>query len=103
MAAGGLVGGVAGGAVAGATFGTLALAFIPMLGVAILATGMAAGAVVGQTVESHARTLGYPELISIPMNCPELATPGRSPPTRGRAGAAGARACKGAGCRCRPG
>jgi hypothetical protein len=72
---GALVGGVAGGAAAGATFGAVALVFIPVLGVAILATGIAAGAAAGQSAEAHGRALGYPELISIPMSCLEAGVP----------------------------
>jgi len=67
---GGVVGGVAGGAAMGAAVGATALAFIPVLGILVLATGAAAGAVTGQTIESHARALRYPEQIDVPMSCP---------------------------------
>ena len=67
---GGVVGGVAGGAAMGAAVGATALAFIPVLGILVLATGAAAGAVTGQTIESHARALRYPERIDVPMSCP---------------------------------
>lgn len=63
-------GGIAGGATVGAVFGGTALAFIPVLGVIIVASSVAAGAAAGQAVESRGRTLDYPELISIPMTCP---------------------------------
>lgn len=65
----GVVGGVAGGAAVGAMVGATALSFIPVLGVVVLATGVAAGAVAGQTMESHARALTYPEQINVPMSC----------------------------------
>ncbi|MEO6745718.1 MAG: PDZ domain-containing protein [Caldimonas sp.] len=67
---GGVVGGVAGGAAMGAAVGATALAFIPVFGVLVLATGAVAGAVTGQTIESHARALRYPERIDVPMSCP---------------------------------
>jgi hypothetical protein len=80
-ATGGVVGGIAGGAAAGAAFGAVALTFIPVLGVIILATGVAAGAAAGQSVEAHGRALSYPDLISIPMTCPEPGAPmAASPP-----------------------
>jgi membrane-associated protease RseP (regulator of RpoE activity) len=68
---GAVIGAAAGGAAVGATFGTVALAFIPVIGFTVLATGVAAGAVAGQSFESNARDLTYPELIAVPMNCPE--------------------------------
>jgi hypothetical protein len=64
-----VVGGVAGGATAGAVFGSAALSFIPVLGVVIVATGIATGAAVGQAAERGARTLNYPDVISIPAKC----------------------------------
>ena len=69
--AGGAVGGAAGGIGAGAAFGTVALTFIPALGVVILLTGAAMGAAAGSAVESSQRALRYAEPISIPMTCPE--------------------------------
>ncbi len=78
--AGGVVGGVAGGVAVGAAFGAVALTFIPVLGVIIVATGVAAGAGAGQALESGQRAIRYPELITIPMSCPVTgaapATPG---------------------------
>lgn len=70
---GGVAGGVTGGVAVGAAFGATALAFIPVLGIVALATGVAAGAVAGRTMESHARALTYPEQINVPMNCPASA------------------------------
>jgi hypothetical protein len=67
--AGGVTGGVVGGAGVGAAFGAPALAFIPVLGVIVVLTGVAVGASTGQAVESAQRPIGYPELISIPMSC----------------------------------
>lgn len=68
---GAVSGGIAGGATAGAVFGGTALAFIPVLGVIVVVSSIAAGAAAGQAVESRGQTLNYPELISIPMSCPE--------------------------------
>ena len=64
-----MTGGVVGGAGVGAAFGAPALAFIPVLGVIVVLTGVAVGASTGQAVESAQRPIGYPELISIPMSC----------------------------------
>jgi S1-C subfamily serine protease len=82
---GAVAGGIAGGATAGAVFGATALTVIPVLGVIIVASSIAAGAAAGQAVESHRRTLTYPASISIPMMCSETGataaaqSPARSP------------------------
>jgi hypothetical protein len=62
-------GGLAGGAVAGATFGSAALAFIPVLGVIILATGVSVGALAGSVVDTQGRPLTYPEVVSVAITC----------------------------------
>ena len=74
--AGGVVGGAAGGIGVGAALGTAALTFIPALGILIVLTGLAAGAATGQALESGQRAIQYPEVITIPMSCPE---PGAAP------------------------
>jgi S1-C subfamily serine protease len=68
-ASGAVVGATAGAVTAGAAFGATALAFIPVLGVAILVTGAAVGAGAGHAITASARALSYPELISVPMSC----------------------------------
>jgi hypothetical protein len=69
-----LAGGVV-GAGAGAALAAPALAFIPPLGVVILLSGVAAGMVAGQAMESGQRGMRYPDLIRIPMHCGPAATP----------------------------
>jgi hypothetical protein len=76
--AGAVTGGLIGGAAAGAAFGTVALTFIPALGAVILLTGVAAGALAGQTAESGLRPIRYPDLISIPMYCGPAPTPAQA-------------------------
>jgi membrane-associated protease RseP (regulator of RpoE activity) len=71
--AGAVTGGVVGGAAVGAAFGATALAFIPVLGVITVLSGVAAGAATGQAVESRQQSIRYPELISVPMVCPDTA------------------------------
>jgi membrane-associated protease RseP (regulator of RpoE activity) len=74
--AGGVVGGVAGGVGVGAIFGAAALTFIPALGILVVLTGVAAGASPGQALEEGQRPIQYPELLTIPLSCPEAgATP----------------------------
>lgn len=73
--AGAVAGGVVGGAAVGAALGSVALAFIPVLGVIAVVSGVAAGAAAGQTVEAGRQSIRYPELISLPMNCAAPAAP----------------------------
>ncbi len=68
-AAGAVAGGVAGGTAVGAVFGAAALSFIPVLGVIIVASGVATGAAAGQLVEASAQAIRYPDVITLPMNC----------------------------------
>jgi len=67
--AGAVAGGVAGGAAMGAVFGAAALSFIPLLGVIVVVSGVATGAVAGSAAEASQRPLRYPDLISVPMDC----------------------------------
>jgi len=76
--AGAVTGGVVGGAAVGAAFGATALAFIPVLGVITVLSGVAVGAAAGQAAESGQRALRYPEVISVPMACTDAA--GLAPP-----------------------
>jgi len=73
--AGAVAGGLAGGAAVGAAFGTVGLAFIPALGAIAVLTGVAWGALAGQSAESGLRSIRYPDLISIPMYCGPALTP----------------------------
>ncbi len=66
---GAATGAVAGGAAVGAAFGATALTFIPVLGVATLVAGAAAGALAGDAVEAHSHPLRYPEVVSVPLSC----------------------------------
>jgi len=75
--AGAVTGGVVGGAAVGAAVGGAALAFIPPLGIIAVLTGAAAGAATGQAVESNQRSLRYPALISVPMDCAPVASAAR--------------------------
>ncbi len=70
---GALGGGLAGGAAAGAVFGS-GLMIIPPLGVMALLTGVAVGAVAGQTAEASQTALRYPDVIRVPMLCPDAST-----------------------------
>ncbi len=95
------VGGIAGGAAVAATFGTAALAFIPVLGVIIVATGAAAGALAGKAAEASTKSWGYPEHITVALSCPlptaESASWGWSPLGLGVSSLTDAPAIAGAG------
>lgn len=67
--AGAVAGGVAGGAAVGAAVGSAALSFIPVVGVIVVATGVAIGATGGSTIEHTQTAMRYPERIEVPMNC----------------------------------
>ena len=64
-----LVGGAAGGAAVGVGNGAAGLAFIPVLGVLAVMTGVGTGALAGQMAASSARQLSYPERLVLPMRC----------------------------------
>ena len=66
---GALAGGLTGGAAIGAAFGTVALTFMPVIGIAIVATGVALGAASGTAVEASQQMLSYPTVISVSMSC----------------------------------
>ena len=66
---GAVVGGALGGAAVGAGVGSVALGFIPALGVIIVAAGVTAGAVTGQAFEARAQALQYPATLTLPMSC----------------------------------
>jgi S1-C subfamily serine protease len=66
---GAVLGGVAGGAAVGVGVGSVALGFIPALGVIIVAAGVGAGAAAGQAAEAHAQALQYPPTLTLPMAC----------------------------------
>lgn len=68
---GAVLGGVAGGAAVGVGLGSVALGFIPALGVIIVAAGVAAGAAAGQAAEAQAQAqaLQYPPTLTLPMAC----------------------------------
>lgn len=85
---GAAAGGVAGGAAVGLAFGTMALAFIPVLGLAMVATGAGVGALGGQTLEASQRAIAYPALVRIPMSCMDHGTLTAAPPGSGRFGVA---------------
>jgi membrane-associated protease RseP (regulator of RpoE activity) len=70
--AGAVTGGVVGGAATGAALGATALAFIPPLGVVAVLTGASVGAVAGDAAERRSHPLRYPDVVSIPMNCPAV-------------------------------
>ncbi len=67
--AGAVAGGLTGGAAVGAAFGAVALTFIPVLGIIIVASGVALGAAGGTALEASQQTLGYPPVISVDMSC----------------------------------
>jgi len=71
--AGALGGGLAGGAAAGAVIGS-GLMIIPPLGVMALLTGVALGAVAGQTAEASQTAFRYPDVIRVPTLCPDSST-----------------------------
>jgi hypothetical protein len=76
--AGAVGGGIAGGAAAGAAFGA-ALAIIPPLGVMAVLTGVALGATAGQVAEASQTSLRYPDVIRVPMPCPDAAAVAEAP------------------------
>jgi hypothetical protein len=66
---GAVLGGVAGGAAVGVGVGSVALGFIPALGVIIVVAGVGAGAAAGQAAEAQAQALQYPPTLTLPMAC----------------------------------
>ena len=82
---GALAGGAAGGAAVGVVFGSVALAFIPVLGIALVASGVALGAAGGSALESGQQTLAYPPVISVAMSCMDR-TDAAAMPQAGRVG-----------------
>lgn len=80
--AGALGGGVAGGAAAGAVIGS-GLMIIPPLGVMALLTGVVVGAAAGQTAEASQTAFRYPDVIRVPMLCPDASTPLATEPQPG--------------------
>ena len=66
---GAVAGGLAGGAAVGAAVGSVALAFIPALGVLMVLTGAALGASAGTAIETSQQTVAYPPAISIALAC----------------------------------
>lgn len=81
--AGALGGGLAGGAAAGAVFGA-GLMIIPPLGVMALLTGVAVGAAAGQTAEASQTAFRYPDVIRVPMLCPDASTRPATEPQPGQ-------------------
>lgn len=74
---GAVAGGLAGGAAVGVAVGSVALAFIPALGVLLVLTGAALGASAGTAIEHSQQSVAYPPVISIALSCKapgELAT-----------------------------
>lgn len=66
---GAVAGGLAGGAAVGVAVGSVALAFIPALGVLLVLTGAALGASAGTAIEHSQQSVAYPPVISIALSC----------------------------------
>lgn len=65
--AGAVAGGVVGGAAMAAAAGPASMVFLPVLTVLAIATGAAAGAMVGQTAEAQVQQLRYPDTIHVTL------------------------------------
>lgn len=76
---GALTGGLVGGTAVAVGLGSVALAFIPVLGWGLVAVGAAVGAAGGSAVEASQQTLSYPPVISIAMSCEAAAGAADSP------------------------